>query len=396
MIHFCFDRLGSNPGLGYPNLAADDLQPDQFDVTWPHVLPLRLLMYFSRANIKFQCHLTQHAPMGSWYPVALGWHDHSIDYFELMSPTVLQQLRTQHIKILFYYHEGDNPSVIAQLLNRAVAKHNLPGNCYKFVCANTAAAPIENFYYFDDHEHFFRYVNRRQSSITANSSTRSYQFTALNRTHKWWRASVMCDLWNQDILQNSLWSYNTECTINDDENDNPLELDQRTTWRRELEDFLSAGPYYCDQLNVQQHNDHRQVETNLYSNSYCHIVMETHYDADGSMGAFLTEKTYKCIKYGQPFVIVGTPGSLQVLRQHGYRVFDHVLDNSYDQIENNTQRWFKLRKLLLDLSQQDLHDWYLQCLDDVQHNQALFAQRQQGSDLFELANRLSTDHFDIV
>jgi len=101
-------------------------------------------------------------------------------------------------------------------------------------------------------------------------------------------------------------------------------------------------------------------------------VLETHYDADQSGGAFLTEKTFKPIKYGQPFVIVGAPGSLAALRKLGYRTFDHAINNSYDTIQNNTQRWQQTLYAIQQLQQQDMHSWFQNCIPDIQHNQQLF------------------------
>jgi hypothetical protein len=101
-------------------------------------------------------------------------------------------------------------------------------------------------------------------------------------------------------------------------------------------------------------------------------VIETHFDADQSGGAFLTEKTFKPIKHGQPFVIVGAPGSLQALRNLGYRTFDHAIDNSYDLETNNTCRWQKVLQAIKKINQCDLDSWFASCIDDLQHNQRLF------------------------
>jgi hypothetical protein len=100
-------------------------------------------------------------------------------------------------------------------------------------------------------------------------------------------------------------------------------------------------------------------------------VLETHFDADGSGGAFLTEKTFKAIKHAQPFVIIGCAGSLATLRSLGYRTFDHVIDNSYDLEPNNTQRWLKVKHTLQQI-QADPHGHFLRCWDDIEHNQQLF------------------------
>lgn len=388
MISFCFDNLGDY-GIGYPNLAKSSLDPNEFDTTWPRVLPLRLLMYLRRAGVEFDVHLVSDAPRGSWYPVAWGWHDFDCDYFDLMSTQVHQQLKSRNIRVLFYYHEGDHPGHIQNRLDQLCQQHELPADCYLFISANSAANHLERCRYFNDHEYFFSYINRYQQYVTAIDTPRRFEFTALNRIHKWWRASVMSDLHHHKVLERSLWSYNTACTIDDAELDNPLELDSQPGWRQWVRDFLAGGPYICDTPNDSAHNDHRMINTDLYVNSYCHLVIETLFDVDGSGGAFLTEKTFKCIKYGQPFVIIGPVGSLEVLRQQGYRVFDHAIDNSYDTIENNTQRWFAVKHAIQRIQQQDMYQWYLRCLDDVRHNQQVFESMSHCS-LQKLAADLDT------
>jgi hypothetical protein len=105
-------------------------------------------------------------------------------------------------------------------------------------------------------------------------------------------------------------------------------------------------------------------------------VVETLFDADQSGGAFLTEKTYKAIKFGQPFVIIGTAHSLRTLREQGYKTFDHSIDNHYDEITDNTQRWMAIRNTILKIQSQNMHEWFLKCLPDIKHNQQVFANTQ--------------------
>ena len=293
------------------------------------------------------------------------------------------------IRVLFYYHEGDNPRHVKTMLDQQAAALDLPPDCYAFVSANSAADTLDNFLFFSDHEHFFQYINRRQLCNKLDLSARPYEFTALSRTHKWWRAAVMSDLWWQGSLTRSLWSYNTDCVIDDNETENPLRIYEFDGWRHRIDQFISRGPYVCDSQTESQHNDHRFVNLDLYTQSYCHLVLETHLDADNSSGAFITEKTYKCIKHAQPFVIIGAPGSLACLRSQGYRVFDHVLDNSYDLITDNTQRWLAIKHLVKSLQQRDLHQWMLACTDDLKHNQDLFI-KQTKPDLLRLAQYLDT------
>lgn len=386
MINFCYDSLGEY-GIGYPNLARSDLKPWEFDNEWPRVVPWRVLMYLRDAKIPMGVFLVEDAPLESWYPVALSWFDFDCDYFSLMSPRVKTRLVSGDLRVLFSYHEGDNPFTIKHRLDQLCKQNNLPITCYHFLSANTIADQIPGFSYFPDHEYFFRYLNRDQTVAEFDARLRPYRFTALNRTHKWWRATVMADLWRQDLLKNSLWSYNIGCGIDDRPEDNPIQIDAFPGLKNAIETFLKNGPYFCDGNDDQMHNNHHSVNIDLYLQSYCHLVIETFFDADGSGGSFITEKTYKAIKFGQPFIMIGPPKSLCALRKQGYKTFDHMIDNSYDEIIDNTKRWVAVQDVIKKISCLDIHEWFLACESDIRHNQQQFLENtNQG--LYDLLSRL--------
>lgn len=387
VIDFCYDDLGQH-GIGYPNLAVPGLAPHEFDGTWPRSIAFRPNMYLRSAQVQFRAHRVDQAPAGSWYPVALGWHDFDCDYVSVIPASTLTRVRQGQIRILFYYHEGDHPGRIQQRLDGLCVQHDLPLS-YLLISANTAADQYARAFYFSDHELFFRYVNRRQPGPPITDTPRPYEFTLLNRTHKWWRASIMSDLHRHGVLDNSLWSYNVDCGIQDPWSDNPLSVMSDETWFQCLQTFMHGGPYHCDDLGADRHNDHRSVNVALYHQSYCHVVIETLFDVDQSQAAFLTEKTYKCIKFAQPFVIAGGPGSVAALRAAGYRVFDHAIDHGYDNIQDNDQRWQALRAEIQRLGSQDMHAWFQSCVPDLYHNQALYQQPLLPS-LRRLVDRLSS------
>jgi hypothetical protein len=84
----------------------------------------------------------------------------------------------------------------------------------------------------------------------------------------------------------------------------------------------------------------------------------------------LTEKTFKPIAMGMPFIIVGTQGSLRYLRSYGFKTFGDLWDESYDDEPDDSKRIEKIAhtlKLLDDLGE------YRQAIfesawDIVQHN----------------------------
>lgn len=357
----------------YPALAewsATPYTPEwrEFRYHWPYTVPCELHEHCATHNFAHSIENVKNC-LGPdyFYTIGLGFFDFDIDYFALIPAKVFDNNNT----ILFYYHEGDNPYRIKQRLDQLCHTHGLDINCYRFVSGNTAADAVKNFVWFPDHELLYWHRNQQVPASAIHTNGRKYQFTVLNRTHKWWRATVMADLQRAGILKHSQWSYNTAVTVDDKFEDNPIEIDTLDL-RSTVELFLQQGPYTCDHFNAQQHNDHHLHVDDHYTQSYCHIVLETHFDADQSGGAFLTEKTFKPVKHGQPFVIAGAPYSLQALRDLGYRTFDHAIDNSYDLETDNTRRWQKLLNTIKQIQAQDPDAWFQTCLDDLRHNQQHF------------------------
>jgi hypothetical protein len=70
--------------------------------------------------------------------------------------------------------------------------------------------------------------------------------------------------------------------------------------------------------------------------------------------------------------------SLTQLRQLGYRTFDHVIDPSYDSIQDNNKRWLRVIGTIKTLLQQDAKQMYIKCRDDLIHNQQLFHSTKQS------------------
>ena len=390
--NFVADRVVRNKA--YPALARWQAQPytaewREFVQHWPNTVPAELYEHFNTHGIKYKLSDLSNLTSGAYYTVGLGFFNFDVDYFALMTEVVRRQLRREELTVLFYYHEGDNPFRIKDRLDELCQNHLLPPCCYRFVSGNTAAEGIPGFAYFPDHELLYWHRNQAIPPTPVHTNRRLRDFTVLSRTHKWWRATAMTDLHRTGLLNNSYWSYRTDVTTDEAETDNPIEVDTLEI-RTDINQFLSNGPYSCDALTHEQHNDHHLIETNHFTDSYCNIVLETHFDADGSGGAFLTEKTFKAIKHGQPFVVVGCPGSLSALRELGYRTFDHVVDNSYDTIQNNTERWIAVRSVIAQLKSQDLHTWFESCRSDVEHNQQLFCS-SKASRLNTLLERIHND-----
>ena len=382
--NFVCDRLIKD--RAYPALASWTAEPytaewQQFNQHYPYTVPCELIEHCAEHGFPYRLYTVDEAyPSDSFYVIGLGFFDFDIDYFALLSDQVKSRVQAQELRILFYYHEGDSPLKIKQRIDDLCLTHSIPKSGYRFVTGNTAAGSnkdtIENFVYFPDHELLYQRRSLGTRPLTIHNKQRSRDFTCLSRTHKWWRAAVVADLKRNNLLTNSYWSYTTDITLSEDRTANPIATDSLNLTDY-IDDFIIGAPYRADTLSSAAHNDHSQLTAEHYSDSWCNIVLETLYDADGSGGAFLTEKTFKCIKHGQPFIIVGAPGSLLGLQSIGYRTFDHAIDYTYDYTLDNTERWRLILKEIARIRRQDQQAWFESCRSDLEHNQRLFARNKR-------------------
>jgi hypothetical protein len=85
----------------------------------------------------------------------------------------------------------------------------------------------------------------------------------------------------------------------------------------------------------------------------------------------ITEKTFKAIALGMPFILVAAAGSLEYMRSYGFRTFGDVWDESYDTETDDIKRLEKIAALLRDidgLSDQERYQIQKHVLPAVQHN----------------------------
>jgi hypothetical protein len=85
----------------------------------------------------------------------------------------------------------------------------------------------------------------------------------------------------------------------------------------------------------------------------------------------LTEKTFKPIALGMPFVLSAPAGSLKYLRQYGFKTFDSVWSEAYDAHPEDTVRVSRLTELLKKLDQQSEQEknvMFKKCIPIIEHN----------------------------
>lgn len=120
---------------------------------------------------------------------------------------------------------------------------------------------------------------------------------------------------------------------------------------------------------------------NLYRRSFVSVVSET---VEHGSFKFFSEKMFRPIFALQPFILVGTRGLLQRLRELGYQTFDRWWDESYDDAENMQERLFKVTQVihsLLTKNKETLFRMTQEMEPTLEHNAKIFAHSTVAKDI---------------
>lgn len=103
--------------------------------------------------------------------------------------------------------------------------------------------------------------------------------------------------------------------------------------QREYEKLRSRGPILIDE--PLDSNLAFNLNTKLFEQTFLSLVTETYYDLNC---LFFSEKIWKPISLGHPFMVLGNPFSLKKLKELGYKTFSKWINESYDSEQNLTKR----------------------------------------------------------
>jgi hypothetical protein len=96
------------------------------------------------------------------------------------------------------------------------------------------------------------------------------------------------------------------------------------------------------------------------------VVTETVFDYPYS---FRTEKIWKPVAMGHPFIAVANLGYYRDLHNLGFKTFGHLIDETFDLIENSQDRVTRIATVVEDLCRQDLTQFLAAAEDICKYNQ---------------------------
>jgi hypothetical protein len=159
-------------------------------------------------------------------------------------------------------------------------------------------------------------------------------------------------------------------------------------------DYISTMEY-CNPyipIRIDNSNISTKLPRNIFEQSYVNVVSETRFpNVMKYKTNFVTEKTFNAIANNQIFIIVGHAGSLDLLKSLGYKTFDCIIDETYDNVYNNSQRLQRVSNTIINYLKKpinEIQEDYIKIKDIIEHNRNLLYLQSLESRLQSFINDL--------
>jgi hypothetical protein len=245
-----------------------------------------------------------------------------------------------------------------------------------YIAGGTANKNYPENRLFSPYLYYFMTVNRCNTEIdyTGCDGKRLYKFDALLGVNRWFRKEILNLLMKNNLIDECLaFLYDVDPskkqfieyqTPNLNSYEDPLILE----WKHAaLTDPSKKYANYSTSKKTLPSIDISAswiISHKIYQNSWFSIVSETMFNEF----RFLTEKTAKCLFAKRVFVLFAGPGSLQFLRDQGFKTFHGIIDESYDFEPNQIKRLHKAFDQIKFLSTCDPVKIYQQAQSILEHN----------------------------
>lgn len=301
--------------------------------------------------------------------------------------------------------EGNFTPIIDRIYKAIAGTHINPAQCNYFSCA-LDSNDLHNIYCEKNNiiDRINIYTcNTWEYSLIKNSTAysppyvpkeRKKTFLCFNRIVRPHRFGLVALCNEANLLDSAYYSYFGDARYGDDEIDIGWmrhilrEASSPELYNRIIKSYHDISSRFPLKLNINwQENINFVMESDadLFDESYLSVVTETffypyHYlnNIKDGEAIFFTEKIFKPIYMRHPFVIASRPHSLAYLRKIGFKTFSPLIDESYDEIENDSERLEAVVKELSRLNaftSDQWMEWQKQIKSVVDHNYRVMATR---------------------
>ena len=210
---------------------------------------------------------------------------------------------------------------------------------------------------------FFRYLSKMSVGAVDPIINKSKKFFFASTKDYLSRRYILQSLINNRISDQGYVSYKCINRCHTNESYDPINL-------KLIQDAATSIDHLLPIQGFDDSVEYRDISTDVFLDAYLSVVTETYFTGP----IFFSEKIFNSMLYNHMFVYLGPVNSLEYLRSLGFKTWGHVIDESYDKIENLAERLYAVTRSLIDFLSKPLEEIqqiYQENLDIINHNRNL-------------------------
>jgi len=310
--------------------------------------------------------------------------EHKDRGFDFIGERVLGDIKKEKAKIVIVHpYEGIFGPSDFLILDKWCKEKDLTKDQVYLIHGNLMDVIGEYDFTYIPISYFLCNIKIKENILNFNPCNDKNLFLCYNRNARLHRSLLVCELIKHNLFDRGIISFkgNTQENIIDVmKNNNRFDLVEQALILQsviplELEyDLAKENPIF-------ELTDIHHESTFLSLVTETLVEGEVKYrflpDISNYSPIFFSEKTWKPIVAGQPFIILGTKGMLRALKEIGYKTFDRWWNEDYD---DETDTDVKIKKIISILNQlsrlsiEELINLRKEMIPILEHNQKLHNQ----------------------
>lgn len=290
--------------------------------------------------------------------------------FKCISPNYLQDVKNKKAKILLLFlyegYSGMEGNTDFEMIEKWRIESDLPTNSIFYICGNLLSENIvieRNLGFKAKGISYFEPWNKYNGEIVQFKPTNDKNlFLSYNRQYRHQRIRFIIDLYEKNLIHKGLISINKIIGI-------PYKVSE------EVRNFFNnETPMVIDTMPDLTYNLAINITVEDFERTFISVVTETLVD-NGTL--FFSEKIWKPIMLGHPFMVYGNQYSLKHLKSLGFKTFEKWIDESYD---NEPDRDIRSKMIV-----NELEKFSLKTLDELkQIREEMFEVCKHNFDFFKI------------
>lgn len=255
--------------------------------------------------------------------------------FKYVHKDYIRDIKEGRCKIVIYFNNegtsGTDEYPDFEIVEKWRRKADLPTDSIIFITGNFLGPEIQkdkNYGYkiipYSDFE-LWNYQHTQETIIDFTPVDGRYLFLSYNRNIRLPRLYLLANMLKEGLIHKGMVSISQHKHLR---YSNISMLEE--SYYRELADISPL--ILNDDLN---YNLAPNVNIEDHKKTFISIVTES---LVSEKSLFLSEKIWKPIQLGHPFMVLGNPGTLELLKQQGYQTFSKWINEEYDKVLNFGER----------------------------------------------------------